>query len=115
MRHNPSSRRPWLPPAQRTEEAHGFSTLPSCHLFLHLIALAAKTGKLSVLGAAWYKKSDPTFSDCLATVRRILWAEEAVRPILWRDDFPTWRSRARTTEKPRPLQQRQAELMSYAA
>src|SRR4051794_9228456 len=32
-----------------------------------------------------------------------------------RDDFPTWRSRARTTEKPRPLQQRQAELMSYAA
>src|SRR3954463_15093341 len=77
--------------------------------------LAAKTGKLSVLGAAWYKKSDPTFSDCIATVRRILWAEEAVRPILWRDDFPTWRSRARTTEKPRPLQQRQAELMSYAA
>ena len=49
--------------------------------------LAAKTGKLSVLGAAWYKKSDPTFSDCLATVRRVLWAEEAVRPILWRDDF----------------------------
>src|SRR5215208_2488024 len=76
--------------------------------------LAAKTGKLSVLGAAWYKKSDPTFSDCLATVRRILWAEEAVRPILWRDDFPTWRSQARTTEKPRPLQQRQAELISYA-
>src|SRR5215212_2884541 len=39
MRHNPSSRRSWLPPAQRTEEAHGFSTLPSCHLFLHPIAL----------------------------------------------------------------------------
>jgi hypothetical protein len=34
--------------------------------------LAAKTGKLSVLGAAWYKKPDPTFSDCLAAVRRIL-------------------------------------------
>lgn len=77
--------------------------------------LAAKTGKLSVLGAAWYKKPDPTFSDCLAAVRRILWAEEAVRPILWRDDFPTWRSRARTTEKPRPLHQRLAELVSYAA
>src|SRR4051812_26708942 len=28
--------------------------------------------------------------------------------------FPTWRSQARTAEKPRPLQQRQAELMSYA-
>src|SRR4051794_22365499 len=41
MRHNPSSRRSWLPPAQRTEEAHGFSTLPSCHLFLHPIALVA--------------------------------------------------------------------------
>src|SRR4051794_37344981 len=39
MRHNPSSRRSWLPPAQRTEEPHGFSTLPSCHLFLHPIAL----------------------------------------------------------------------------
>jgi hypothetical protein len=77
--------------------------------------LAAKTGKLPVLGAAWYKKPDPTFADCLAVVRRILWAEEAMSPILWRDDFPTWRSRARTAEKPRPLQQRLAELMSYAA
>src|SRR4051812_11771691 len=35
------------------------------------------------------------------------------RPILWRDDFPTWRSRPRTAEKPRPLQQRLTELMSY--
>ena len=77
--------------------------------------LATKTGKLPVLGAAWYKKPNPTFSDCLAIVRRMLWAEEAVHPILWRDDFPTWRSRARTAEKSRPLQQRLAELMSYAA
>src|SRR5919206_273911 len=74
--------------------------------------LAARTFKLPVLGAAWYKNPDPTFADALAAVRRLLWTEEAVRPILWRDDFPTWRSRARTTEKPRPLQQRQAELMS---
>ena len=77
--------------------------------------LAAKTATLPVLSAAWYNKLDPTFSDALAVVRRILWAEEAVCPILWRDDFPTWRSRARTAEKPRPLQQRLAELMSYAA
>ena len=77
--------------------------------------LATKTGKLPVLGAAWYKKPNPTFSDCLAIVRRMLWAEEAVHPILWRDDFPTWRSRARTAEKSSPLQQRLAELMSYAA
>jgi len=77
--------------------------------------LAARTGKLPVLGAAWYKNPDPTFADCLAAVRRILWAEEAVRPILWRDDCPTWRSRPRTAEKPRPINERLAELMSYAA
>ena len=77
--------------------------------------LAAQTGKLPVLGAAWYKKPDPTFADCLAAVRRLLWAEEAVSPILWREDYPTWRPCARTAENPRPLQQRLAELMSYAA
>jgi hypothetical protein len=82
---------------------------------LWAVGLAATTEKLGVLGAAWYKKPDPTFSDCLAAVRRILWAEEAVSPILWRDDYPTWRTPARTAEKPRPLQQRLAELMSYAA
>ena len=76
---------------------------------------AARAGKLAVLGAAWYRKPDPTFADCLAAVRQVLWAEEAVRPILWRDDYPTWRARARTAEKPRPLHQRLAELMSYAA
>ena len=76
-------------------------------------ALAVKTATLPVLGAAWYSKPDPTFADALAVVRRILWAEEAACPILWRDDFPTWRSRARTAEKPRPLQQRLAELMCY--
>src|SRR3954469_5411312 len=77
--------------------------------------LAERAGKLPVLGAAWYKTPDPTFSDGLAAVRRTLWAEEAARPILWRDDFPTWRSRPRTAGKPRPLQQRLTELMSYAA
>ncbi|MFL5336478.1 MAG: hypothetical protein ACJ8H8_25715, partial [Geminicoccaceae bacterium] len=54
--------------------------------------LAAKAEKLKVLGAAWYRKPDPTFADCLAAVRRELWAEEAVSPILWRDDYPTWRA-----------------------
>ena len=77
--------------------------------------LAARTGELAVLGAAWYRKSDPTFADCLAAVRRVLWAEEAASPILWRDDYPSWRARARDTENPRPLHQRLAELMSYAA
>jgi DDE superfamily endonuclease len=77
--------------------------------------LAARTGKLPVLGAAWYKNPDPTFADALAVVRRLLWAEEAVRPILWWDDYPTWRSRPRTAEKPRPISERLAELVSYAA
>jgi hypothetical protein len=77
--------------------------------------LAARTGKLPVLGAAWYKNPDPTFADALAAVRRLLWTEEAVRPILWRDDFPTWRSRPRSAEKPRPISERLAELMAYAA
>jgi len=77
--------------------------------------LAARTGTLPVLGAAWYKNPDPTFADALAAVRRLLWAEEAVRPILWRDDYPTWRSRPRTAEKPKPISERLAELLSYAA
>jgi len=77
--------------------------------------LAASIGKLPVLGAAWYKNPDPTFSDYLATVRQLLWAEEAVRPIPWRDDFPTWRSRPRTAQKPRLINERLAELISYAA
>ena len=77
--------------------------------------LMARTGKLPVLGAAWHKNPDATFADALAAVRRLLWAEEAVRPILWRDDFPTWRSRPRTAEKPKPISERVTELMSYAA
>ena len=26
--------------------------------------------------AAWYKKSDPTFNDAIAAVRRVLWTPE---------------------------------------
>jgi hypothetical protein len=77
--------------------------------------LAARTGKLPVLGAAWCDNPDPAFSGCLAAVRRILWAAEAVCPILRRDDFPTWRPRPRTAEKPRPINERLTELMPHAA
>src|SRR4051794_41592361 len=76
--------------------------------------LAARTGKLPVLGAAWYKNPDPTFSDYLAAVRRLLWAEEAVRPILWRGDCSTWRARPRPPGKTRAIQQRVAGAMFYA-
>lgn len=50
--------------------------------------LAAKAEKLKVLGAAWYKKPEPTFADSLSAVRPVLWAEKAACPILWRDDYP---------------------------
>lgn len=77
--------------------------------------LAGRTGNLPVLAASWYRKPEPTFADCLAAVRRLLWAEEAVNPIMWRSDYPTWRSRPRAAEKPTPLAERLAILVSWAA
>gem|GEM_PF-5448129 len=77
--------------------------------------LAGRVGNLPVLTASWYKKPEPTFADCLAAVRRVLWAEEAVSPIMWRSDCPTWRSRPRAAEKPTPLAERLAILVSWAA
>src|SRR4051812_50081766 len=68
--------------------------------------LAARTSKLPVLGAAWYKNPDPTFADCLAAVRRILWADEAVRPILWRGDFSTLGARPPPAGKARAVNQK---------
>src|SRR4051812_13479927 len=71
MRHNPSSRRSWLPPAQRIEEPHGFSTLPSCHLFLHPIALVgrgqphAKVAKPAKLIRSSPAEPGPTRSNAL--------------------------------------------------
>jgi hypothetical protein len=32
------------------------------------------TNALRPNGAAWYNKSEPTFSDVIAAVRRVLWA-----------------------------------------
>ena len=32
------------------------------------------TNALRPNGAAWYNKSEPTFSDAIAAVRRVLWA-----------------------------------------
>jgi hypothetical protein len=77
--------------------------------------LAQRIGRLPILGASWYKKPDPTFSDCLAAIRRVLWTEEATNPIMWRSDFPTWRSKPRATEKPTPLAERLAILVAWAA
>src|SRR3712207_7380200 len=77
--------------------------------------LAATAGKLRVLGAACYKKPEPTFADCLAAVRRILWAEEAVSPILWRGDYLTLGEHPRTPGKTRVLPPRPARAKSYPA
>jgi hypothetical protein len=78
----------------------------------------ATTGEkrsIPVLGSAWYRKSEPTFSDCLAAIRRGVWSEERTEPILWRQDFVSWREMARNTHNPTPFEQRTAEILARAA
>jgi len=71
--------------------------------------------KIPVRDSAWYRKVEPTFSDCIAAIRRGIWAEERVEPILWRTDFRTWRQKARSARNPTPFDQRAAEHMARAA
>jgi len=56
--------------------------------------------------ASWYARESATFSDALATVRRSLWAEAALR---------TSRRRRDLVEVPRPLLNRLTNLACYAA
>lgn len=56
--------------------------------------------------AAWYAKERATFSDALASVRRALWAEAALR---------TSRRRRDLVEVPRPVLDRLTALACYAA
>ena len=56
--------------------------------------------------AAWYAKERATFADALASVRRALWAEAALR---------TSRRRRDLVEVPRPLLKRLTALACYAA
>jgi DDE superfamily endonuclease len=56
--------------------------------------------------AAWYAKERATFADALASVRRALWAEAALR---------TSRRRRDLIEVPRPLLKRLTALACYAA
>ena len=56
--------------------------------------------------AAWYAKERATFGDALALVRRVLWAEAALR---------TSRRRRDLTKVPRPLLNRLTALACYAA
>lgn len=56
--------------------------------------------------AAWYKKSQPTFSDAIAAVRRVLWTPE---------DFSMSRHRAESVQIPARLLQRLVETLCLAA
>jgi len=77
------------------------------------------SGSLPVLGAAWYKKQEPTFSDMLAAVRRMLWSSEARTPIVTvARRLMTSRSILACRQSPpgpRPLAERLADLMIWAA
>jgi hypothetical protein len=56
--------------------------------------------------AAWYEKSQPTFSDAIAAVRRVLWMPP---------DFPTSRSPTEKVEIPARLLNRLVETLCLAA
>ena len=56
--------------------------------------------------AAWYDKSQPTFSDAIAAVRRVLWAPE---------DFSFSRQQAQNVEIPARLLTRLVETLCLAA
>lgn len=62
--------------------------------------------RLLPLTAAWYAKERVTFSDALASVRRALWAEAALR---------TSRQQCDLVEVPRPVLNRLTALACYAA
>jgi len=60
---------------------------------------------LPVRRSAWYRKTQPTFSDALALVRRWLWAEQVV---------DTSRSRSNVQKIPDPILQRLTEVLCYS-
>jgi hypothetical protein len=60
---------------------------------------------LPVRTSAWYRKTQPTFSDALALVRRHFWRAQ---------DFSTSRSQTDVEKTPNPLLARCMELLCYA-
>ena len=84
-------------------------TTPALFGLFSLITLWATEAKVVAMlhprSAAWYVKDDPTFSDAIATVRRVLW------------DMPnlsTSRQNPETVEIPAALLQRLTEALCYA-
>jgi hypothetical protein len=61
----------------------------------------------TVRQTAWYRKSNPTFSDALALVRRRLWAQEAT--------FCGSPEETETVKVPRAFMERLTEAVCYAA
>ncbi len=66
----------------------------------------ARAGAIRPHAAAWYDKTQPTFSDAIAAVRRVLWTPE---------DFSTSRRQAETVEIPIRLLDRFVETLCIAA
>jgi len=66
----------------------------------------ADGGTLRSHAAAWYRKKDPTFSDAIAAVRRVLWSPP---------DFSMSRTMADTVIMPVRLLKRFVETLSLAA
>lgn len=81
-------------------------TTPALLGLFSLITLWAAEAKAALhpRTAAWYVKDDPTFSDAIATVRRILWAVP---------NLSTSRINPRNVEIPAALLQRLIEAVCY--
>ncbi len=74
-------------------------TTPALLGLFSLVTLLAdrplRSGGPPLRQAAWYQKTQPTFVDALATVRRQLWAAADFSPV------PRWRRRGESTPRPR--------------
>jgi hypothetical protein len=81
-------------------------TTPALLGLFSLITLWAAEAKATLLPrtAAWYAKEDPTFSDAIATVRRVLWAFP---------NFSMSRKRPENVEIPGALLQRLIEAVCF--
>jgi len=84
-------------------------TTPALLGLFSLITLWAAEAKatftLNVRTAAWYAKEQPTFSDAIATVRRVLWTTP---------NLPISRSNPENVEIPTALLQRLIEAVCYS-
>ena len=83
-------------------------TTPALLGLFSLITLWAAEAKLAATlhprSAAWYVKDDPTFSDAIATVRRVLWTTP---------NLSMSRSNPETVEIPAVLLQRLIDAVCY--